>query len=489
MIQTPTLSQPTQLAQPQYEITEDDKKRQKKIAEAWKAYDGELDPPLQKTPEGIDPNVLTNQCGPVVDRGVEFLFGKEIEISVEEGAPAEAQELLNKVWGRKEARLPLLQDLAMNGALAGRAFLRIVPEPNGTFRLVVVDPSIVFVQTAPQDCETVLLFCIEYSTPDTNAAKPTQIYYREEISRIDPDNDGDDGNPFADVDATWTIQHWTRIGDRGPWIPAGEPIRWPYTFPPLFSCKNLPRPNSFWGKPDITPDVIGTNKALNTEQSCTNLDIILYGRPILYATGTGEQNIDIRPGKIIGLPLTESKIVAVAIQSDIANALKFAADLRSSIDEQTGVPSVATGRISEMPHGNLPGITVELMFMPLLKKTDKKRNLYGELIHDVSNALFVLNGMSGDIEVTIAWQNPLPADDLASAQSAVVKKELAISNTTLQRELGYDPEEEAMLNQSEEERKLRLQANPPVELPMAIPGAKALPGQAFPKPQPGGEMG
>src|SRR5690242_20047053 len=101
---------------PQYEITDADKKRQERIAAAWRAYNGELEPPLQKMQGQPDDNVLSNRCQPIVDRGVDFLFGKEIEISVEEGAPQEAQDFLNEVWGRKEQRIPLLQKLAMNGA-------------------------------------------------------------------------------------------------------------------------------------------------------------------------------------------------------------------------------------------------------------------------------------------------------------------------------------------------------------------------------------
>src|SRR5205085_1757237 len=135
--------------------------------------------------------------------------------------------------------------------------------------------------------------------------------------------------------------------------------------------------NSFWGKPDTTKDLIAMNKSLNLEQSCIMLDEILYGHPILYATGTGENVIDIRPGKIIGLPLSESKIVAVPIQSDVANALAFSDNLRSDMDEQSHVPGVATGRIKDMPRGNLSGIAIELLFMPIIKKTDKKRCTYG----------------------------------------------------------------------------------------------------------------
>ena len=441
-------------AQPRYEITEKDKARQQAIADAWKAYDGEFDDQLKKTPENVDPNVKSNRCKIIVDRGVEFLFDQELSISVKEGSPQESQDLIDNTWMRKEKRMILLQELAMNGALGQRAFLRIVPERNKTFRLVTVDPATVFVQTAPQDCETVLLYCIEYSETEQINGRPQQIFYREEIARIDPDQDGDDGDPFADVDATWSIQHWSRVGDRGPWTPAGEAIAWPYSFPPLFSCKNLPRPNSFWGGADITKDIIDLNMSLNLLQSCVQIDEVIYGEPILYSTGTGNDPIQRRPGYIVSLPLPDSKIVAVPIASDTANALVFTDNLRSDMDELSGVPGVATGRLKDMPRGNVSGIALELLFMSILKKTYKKRCLYGGLIIDVCKALFVLAGMSSDIDVTLAWQNPLPHDDLQSAQSALAKKQIGISDTTLQRELGYDPDEEQQLSQSEDAQKL-----------------------------------
>lgn len=437
------------MAQPAYEVTDDDKKRQKQIGDNWKAYHGELDPPLEKMPGQPDDNVMSNRCAQVVNAGVDFLFGKELEISPEDAAPQASQDVLNKTWGRKEKRIPLLQKLAMSGAMAGTAFLRIVPEPKGTYRLIVVDPATVCVQTAPQDVETVLLYCIEYSVSESVNGKPTAIYYHEEMCRVDPDDDGDSGDPFADMDATWIIQHWTRIGDKGAWTAAGEPIEWDYEFPPLFACQNLPYPHSFFGIADITSDVIGLNNALNLVQSNINRTEKLYGAPIIFATGTGEQVIDLKPGRIIGLPTPESKIASVGIVSDTANAMNFAENLRSDIDEQTSVPGVATARLSAMPRGDMSGVAIELCFLPLLKKTEKKQCLYGELIIDVSKALLVLNGMSEDIDITLAWQSPLPSNDLPAAQRAILLKQINISDATIQRELGYDPDEEAALNEAE----------------------------------------
>lgn len=480
---TQTATSPQENGQPRYGITEKDTHRLKRIQKAWDAYNGNLQPPLQKTPEGLDPNVMSNRCVGVVDGGVYFLFGKEIEIAAEDDAPDEAQQLLDQVWGRKERRIPLLQKLAMNGAIAGTAFLRIVPDNQGNFRLVVLDPSTIYVQTAPQDVETVLLYCIEYCQEETINSKPEQVFYREEICRIDPD--GNALKEMPDGDDTWQIQHWTRIGQRGAWQPVGEPILWPYEFPPVFACQNLPNPNDFWGKPDITPDIIGMNESLNLTQSCVNLVQVLYGQPILYAPGTGEGVLELHPGKIIQLPLPDNKIEAVAIASDVGNALTFADNLRSDIDEQTHWPGFAIGRVKDMPHGNLSGIAIELLYQPAMNKTNVKRCTYGELIIDVSKALLVLAKMSPDIDVGIEWQSPLPKDTLQDIQSAVALEQLSVSKTTRLRSLGYDPEEEANLLESELEQRLNAELGTtaiPAQLPQGIPGVPNLPGQLYPPP-------
>ncbi len=462
----------TMPGQPVYEISDQDKKRVQQIADTWKAVDGLLDPPLKKMPEGTDPNVMSNRCEPIVERGIDFLFGQPVGISCEQGAPSASQDFLAMVWGKNEARLPLLQDLAYNGAVAGRAFLRIMPNQDGTdFRLVVIDPSTVYVQTARQDCETVLLYCIEYATSEKVNGKPTSVYYREEMQRIDPDGDASQGMP--DDDDTWSIQHWTRVGDRGPWTPAGEPIPWPYPFAPLFSCKNRPHPNDFWGKPDITQDLIHTNKALNLSLSCSNMVQILYGQPMLYATGVAESEIDVRTGHITTLP-PDGKIMAVAIASDLANSLAFQADLRSDMDEQSAVPAVALGRLKDIVKGRVSGITMELMFQPLLQKTEKKRCLYGELLIDVSKALLILGKFSPDIEVSLEWQDPLPHDDLETVNAALAKQKLGVSNETLIAEMGYDSQME--MDRSNTEAAQRAVMMPPTSggHPSPMPGQPTL---------------
>lgn len=487
MLPPATLSS-TQPVQPVYEITAEDRKRQKKIAEAWKAYNDELDKPLVPMDGEPDDNVMSNRCQPIVDAGIDFLFGLELDISVGKAAPQEAQDFLNETWGTKEERIPLLQEWAMNGAMSGQGFLRIVPDEDSGFEIVNIDPSTVFVQTAPQDCTRVLLFCIQYSTIEKINGIAREVFYREEIAGNYPEPGP---GRRAKQATSWTIQHWTQIGTTGMqpkltgWTPAGPPIEWPYSFPPLFGNKNLPNSNSYWGRPDITPGLIGLNNALNLTNSCANRTLKIFGSPILWASGVAESAIAYQPGRFLTMDVN-AKVGAIPIHADIPAAIQFAADLRSDIDELSHVPGVATGRISTMPRGNLSGVAIELLFMPLNKKTDTKHCTYGGTIIEVSKALLVLKGISGDIEITLAWQNPIPHDDLPGVQTAVAKKELGVTNTTLLRQIGEDPEEEARLATSDTE--LILAGQTVSNLPPEAPGTPALPGQplpAQPKPQGG----
>ena len=159
----------------------------------------------------------------------------------------------------------------------------------------------------------------------------------------------------------------------------------------------------------------------------------------------------------------------------------FLDKLLSNIDAQSHFPGVATGRIKDMPRGNLSGIAIELMFLSALKKTDGKQCRYGELIIDVCKALLILNHMSGDIDLELSWQNPLPHDDLPSLQASVTKLEIGVSKTTVLREAGYDPDEEQTLNDEEDAQALaKQQAQQAALIPPELPGAPALPGQPLP---------
>ena len=53
---------------------------------------------------------------------------------------------------------------------------------------------------------------------------------------------------------------------------------------------------------------------------------------------------------------------------------------------------------------------------------------------------------STDIDITLSWESPLPVDDLPTVQAYILLKSIGVSNSSIMRKLGYDPDEEMRLS-------------------------------------------
>jgi len=85
---------------------------------------------------------------------------------------------------------------------------------------------------------------------------------------------------------------------------------------------------------------------------------------------------------------------------------------------------------------------------------------------------------SSDIDITVTWESPLPVDDLPTVQAYILLKSIGVSNNSIMRKLGYDPDEEMALSNAEDAQMI---ANNPLMqqgvLPPSEPGVAPLPGQ------------
>lgn len=433
------------------------RRRQQQMQDAWAAYRGEFLPPLKPEVNQPDDNVLVNRCAPVVDKGVSFLFGKVVKIELQDAdggtdgsGTSDAQDWLDAVWGDDDDKMTLLSKLALNGAICGQAFLKIVPaNPRAGQiypRLVVLDPQTVEVVTDPDDCDTVRQYTIQYDAYDATTAAP--LTKRQIIKRNDPDGLAALSGGM-DSDDTWIITNEARSGVNGAWQQIGAPQVWPYPFAPIVACQNLPNPNEYWGKADLTPDIIGMNRVLNFVESNVSRIIKKHAMPWPWASGMDTRALVVEPGRVIGLPHPEAKMGFLEINTaGLSASMQFAGDLRSDMDEQSRVPAVALGRLVDLPKGNISGVALQLLFQPLIEKTTQKQRLYGRLLRDVSRALLVL-GKQLSLEeanaqtIDLHWQNLLPVDDLAAAQTALALSQVGVSRQTLLQQLGYDPDSEA----------------------------------------------
>ena len=441
---------------------------------AWNAYQGIMDEgnrgPLEVQAGVPNLNILSNRIKPIVNTGVDFLFGPMFSFSVEEDDGANktaneaAQELLDAVWGDDDLRMTLLAKAAINGGVYGHVFMKVVPPKRGKPsaknppRLVLLNPEHITVETDPDDADLVMRFCIEYACTDPQTRAPMRK--RQEICRLDPDGDDDTTSTGMDTDTTWTIQDFTASGQLGNnWVPVNDPQVWPYELPPIIDWQNYPNPNAHWGQRDVTESIVALNKQLRLVESNINKVGFLQGHPILYSDGPSTQGIRPTPGQIIDLEVQGAKIEAVNASGNLQQLMDFADAVRGDMDEESGMPGVALGRMKDLPRGQISGITMRLLYATPLARNEHKRRLYGQGIRQVCQTVLAVCGMSLDavkaLGIKLNWQDPLPNDDFAEAQAWQLKTSaLGYSQTTAIEETNGNPQLEEQRKADEQQAQM-----------------------------------
>lgn len=479
-------------------IPQADQDRKRAMRDAWKAYRGEFQKPLKVERDQPDDNVLVNFCVSIVDKGASWLFGQPVKIEATDEASTSntaIQDFLDGFWGDDDDKMTLLSDAATNGGTCGQNFIKLIPKQGQMKypRMVVQDPEIVRIVTAPDDVSLTLAYIIEYPGPG-------DIQKRQIIARVDPDGLAVVAGEY-DLDDTWTIRNYQRRGSglqQGEWTMVGEPEIWPYPFAPIFTNKNLPNPNEAWGVPDLTPDLIEQNKTLIFLFSNLARIIKYHGHPKTWAKGLGLSQIDVSVDGVIILNAADAQIGVLTPMEHFDGILKVIDAIMSNIDQQSRIPGVALGRQELLPRlGPISGVALSLMFQPLIEKTMTKRRLYGRTIRDISRAALVLAGLLDiadyeDFKIDLHWQPMLPADNLVAAQEALVLQQLGISMSTILAGLGYDADDEADKKAQEDAKALtaysRGQGMPPAIPPAAAPPNQP-PGQAPAQPAPAQQGG
>jgi hypothetical protein len=442
--------------------------RQERIKRAWAAYRGEFKPPFTEDDGKTATNdcVIVNRCGPAVKVSVDFLFGKDVTMTVDD---SEAQDYLDAFW-KANRQKKLLKRWATNGSIAGHAFLRIIPSTDPTWpwpRIVVLDPMHVDVITDPDDVDNVLAYVIQY---DTGTMEKT-VTKRTTIARNDP------GKEYMvlgwDSDEEWVIVNQVKygIGAHALWQLDGDPIPWDWHFAPVIECQNMVNPVEYLGEPDLTEDVIKANEIINFTASNISRILRLYAHPITWGRGFNASQLDRRPDNLVIINDPMGTLANLEMQSDLTSSLNFLGDLRADMDEETGVPEVALGRQSEIPRV-VSGVALELLYQTLLQKTTSKQCYYGDALEMLCSAVLEMAGYGANVEVEVHWPNLLPADDVATAQALTALVGIGLSEHTALQEAGYDPDDEAKKKDIENQSKTTLfdrGQGPPVMPQQQIP--------------------
>lgn len=399
------------------------------VARALQFYYGVVPPQLKVKPGEPDDNVYINYAEVIVDKGVAFLFGKPLKISVGTGTDARGEEFLESVWPQAQ-RDEEFQEQAQDGATHGDAYLKIVIEASGSPRVVVGDPSTYEIVPDPHDCSRVRMFRCTYPLTDESGQ---QFLFKEETMRAE------DGR-------TWLIQQYHSYDGGRNWSATGQGVTWNYPEGPIFHCKNLPQPKSVYGKPDLTEPVLKLISYISRLDSMCGKTVRVHSSPKPYAKGLRKQDLEwgtdgmlfLGNGLTSGQKSVEAEIGLLEMKGDLGGAIAYRKVLREGLAEMTGVPEVATGKLENV--GQLAGVALRIMYGPLIEKTEKKQLRYGRMIKECAQMLLRIGRIEGS--VTLNWPDPLPGDEKAKTDVAEAKLRVGFSRDTVIKELGGNPDEE-----------------------------------------------
>lgn len=432
--------------------SEEERLRLEAIANRWKAFHGDTKKPLRVRAGGPDDNVRLPLAGPIVRKGVSFLFGQPPAFSVQSLAAAQAegeqreadaaqleaqveaaQQHLDAVW-KANRKASLLKKLALNGAVAGHVFVKIVPDQPGLEvpRLVALDPSTCAVTWNDEDVEDAWRYTISWNAVSREPGLLSRLRSRMRRQLIERNDAG----------TAWLVVNQESTSSSGGWRTIGSPLLWPHPFGPIVDWQHLPVPNVYYGLSDLEDDLLELLQAASFTASNVARILRLYAHPRTWAKGlTAGQvaQLDISPDRVVALPNPDAELHNLEMTSDLTSSLAFYQELRQLIHERSARPEVASGKLENA--GSLSGVALAILYGPLLEDTEDKQTTYGEGLDDLNRRLLELAGFE-DLDVMTEWPDVLPADPVAEGQALMQDQALGVSKETLLAKRGYDPEEE-----------------------------------------------
>jgi len=394
----------------------------------WEVYYGQGNKPLKPGNDGYDDSVRQNFARMFIDKGVAFLFGKDLGFELTEGKKTPEEEYLDAFW-QANHKMSTLQKLAVNGAVCGTAFVKLQWNPAMEHpRLIVVVPETLTVTRAEDDLDNVIAYAIQYPSTDE---KGEPIGVRQLIER--------EGSFWKITDQRGDVRG-------GTWYTVGEQ-RWPYDFSPMLHCQNMVSPNEFWGMSDIEDDIIEVIDKSNFVVASTLKTLRFHAYPKTFITGaTSSEDLDFGADKTLLLPIG-ADYKTLEMQSDLAARVTMYRELKQFVHELARIPEVATGKVESI--GQLSGVALEILYQPLIEKTEAKRITYGEMIVEINRRVLALAGFGAEHLTALRWQELLPKDPMTQANAALQLKQLGVSVDTLLQKLGHDPDAERKKREKE----------------------------------------
>jgi hypothetical protein len=386
--------------------------------DAWAAYQGEFARPLlaSKTDPRGDDNILLPLIAQIVDTSTAALLGDGIKMDVQGDSDKAAQAFLDQFCTRSRLSTTV-QKAALNGAVQGHAFVKVVIEGGRPARFQAINSANVSVATEDRDCECVLSYTVSW---DSLSADGRRTDKHREVTRRNGE--------------TWVIEEYVSAGGSGRWQLVSV-TDWPFAWAPIFDCPNLIDPTRFWGKPDATEAVIAQNQSINTTLSLLSRLLRNHANPKTILTGLNSRKIEWASDGAVSLPEGVSAEQLEMNASGAGALIELYRTLREALHTTSRTPEVASGKLENI--GAISGTALQILFRPLTEKTAEKRNHLGAMLEDMAMHVLELGGFTGRT-VKVVWPDTEPKSSLEERQVAQIDQQLQIvSKETLAKNLGY----------------------------------------------------
>jgi len=404
---------------------QDEIERMTRIAAASKAYYGKYTPPLKTAFGKADDNALPNFARVIVDKGAAFLFGKEVDLDIRRPDGETQTDQDDDRWLDSCLKFNRFQSLmlnaATNGGISGHTFLKLNGARNGEKypRIIILDSNSVFVTTDPEDITQVIRYRIQFNAIDPKDGKP--IVRRQMIER--------------DKNGAWTICDYVSKSGGG-FTPMNSPIVWPFAWPPILDCQNLPAPNAYYGMSDLEPDILHLIERAHYVISNTGRINRFHAHPKTVGKGFKAGEVAAAPDDMIVLPSDTSDIKILEAHGDITGSLELYDKLYDALFMIARIPPVSVGKLETI--GAVAGIALQILYAPIMEMTNAKRMLYAPMLEALGERLLEMGGYRGR-SVDATWADPMPRNEVEQRQIASEDLGMGIvDKETIATKLGYD---------------------------------------------------
>jgi hypothetical protein len=462
----PGVSLQNPFARPNSGSASDDAGRLNTWARARRYYAGNAPKPLTIKHNQPDDNIRMS-ARTIADTGVVWLAGKG-NISLDWGeADATLADWFEDAWSQERQTVQFMMS-AGHGAQTGHAFNKILPaDATHEFpRVIVLEPEWVTPDLNPHDKDEVLGWTIKYPLPSRDGKA---IYFRQLLpSDLSAKN----------KDAIIIDQESVDGGKT--WVTTAE-NPWPYEFSPIVHCQNLPNPDDFWGIPDLTPEVLDLIDAYNRTLSNDSRINRMFKHPVPYLEGASGDQMKASNDRAVGAMIVVPQGAKLGLLQPQVNWDKGHLNkIEQKLEEATNIPQVSPERMSRL--GSITGVALQVLYAPLMSRTDTKRNTYGPFKIETAYRFAVVGGQSPADRPTITWPSLLPADP--AVDRVIWAADIAmgiVSKETVSGLAGYDWDAEQQAIADEKAAAPQGPELGPDGQP--LPGQPAQPGSANGMPQ------